>query len=90
MDDRSSASTTTAIAGVHYVCAADGLRMRLLVGPFTTAAEAQHWVGPAQDVLLWQGELEVAVETGVSRLLTRAGLARPGDLNHQLGLPVTS
>jgi hypothetical protein len=72
----------------HYVCASEGTRMRLLVGPFATDAEAEDWVAPAQDLLLAQGELELAIQAGVSRLLSEPSTVRRGDLNQELGIPV--
>jgi hypothetical protein len=74
------------ITAAHYVCAPDRSRLRLLVGPFTAADQAQEWIGPAQDYLLAQGELELAIEARVSRLVCRDAVARVGDLNAALGL----
>jgi hypothetical protein len=73
----------------HYVSGADGSQVLLLVGPFSTAAEAQSWVDPAQDALLHRGDLEVALAVGVSRVLGSAPVVRPGDLNAQLGVRTT-
>jgi hypothetical protein len=76
-----------AVCEAHYVSSVDGAQLLLLAGPFATRRDASSWIDAAEGVLLSRGALEVALEVRVTTVLTRPGAARPGDMNHLLGVP---
>lgn len=65
----------------YYVSADEGGTVRLLVGPFPGPEQALAWIAPAQDELLFRGEIDAAVRVSISRVLKDIVGARPGELN---------
>jgi len=70
----------------HYVMTSDGAKVRLLVGPFTTASEAERWVLTSERLLLQNKLVQAAKGIRLTRLLGDPALAPRGELNTALGV----
>jgi hypothetical protein len=70
----------------HYVCASEGVRVRLLAGPFASEGEANRWIETVKSCLL-DNELKAAAGTlRLTRLLSPVSSAPRGELNQLLGV----
>jgi hypothetical protein len=81
-DDDDDAEATTAI---HYISSVEGMRVRLLLGPFTNPREAALWTHAARDLLMEQGQVAAAYSVRVTKVLSDPLFARTGELNYLLG-----
>jgi hypothetical protein len=84
--DQRAGASESATTFSHYVMTSDGAKVRLLVGPFASALEAEQWVLTSERLLLENKLVNAAKGVRLTRLLGEPALAPRGELNSALGV----